>query len=501
MNCKVKNTSNLDFQQFLPLLKSFLPFAAQNMGFSRPPSVVFASDEANSELPLGQTAHYEPSTYAITVYTDGRHVKDILRSLAHELVHHKQNCDGEFEKLGSGAGTEPGYAQKDPHLRNMEEEAYLKGNLCFRDWEDTHKKQLQESIYYNAQKGKGDIKMSYKNWRNQEVNNRLMESWGFKKLNEEEDSPPLVPKEETFGTGLGKAAGTIPRKPSDELKRQKKEKVYIHPISGEEVARPEPGSEQHKTDSAAHAMRQPLPSQQAKARKRAWTITKQHAAKERAGLEEQEKFPDLTGDGKVTQADILKGKGVIKEDGVAVHKFAAGDTISDVLAAQGHDPSMTQKIVDYHNWRAESDPSLQRIDDINKIAVGGNLMLPGEQAMMAIQAGDYQTDAVGAHGVGRDPNPGEEYRQLPIDHPEAASPTMDEQPMPGQPAMDPTGSGGSNAPGMMSPPEEAEFTEEPNIPPVPMEEQKQELQPKKIDEKMIRKVVKKALENVYTRTK
>ena len=29
-----------------------------------------------------------------------------------------------------------GYAQKDPHLRKMEREAYTKGNLIFRDYED-----------------------------------------------------------------------------------------------------------------------------------------------------------------------------------------------------------------------------------------------------------------------------------------------------------------------------------------------------------------------------
>jgi hypothetical protein len=32
------------------------------------------------------------------------------------------------------------------------------------------------------------------------------------------------------------------------------------------------------------------------------------------------KFPDLTGDGKVTRADILKGRGVIKKKGGPVKK-------------------------------------------------------------------------------------------------------------------------------------------------------------------------------------
>ena len=75
---------------------------------------------------------------------DGRHPKDLLRSLAHELVHHAQNCRGDLtpEKMGE---TGPGYAQTNSYMRGMEQEAYTKGNLCLRDWEDQYKKQtLQE---------------------------------------------------------------------------------------------------------------------------------------------------------------------------------------------------------------------------------------------------------------------------------------------------------------------------------------------------------------------
>ena len=43
--------------------------------------------------------------------------------------------------------TEEGYAQKDPHLRKMEEEAYLNGNLNLRDFEDKRKsKAIYNSI-------------------------------------------------------------------------------------------------------------------------------------------------------------------------------------------------------------------------------------------------------------------------------------------------------------------------------------------------------------------
>tara|TARA_E500000318_G_scaffold33362_1_gene32949 strand:+ start:250 stop:477 length:228 start_codon:yes stop_codon:yes gene_type:complete len=35
-------------------------------------------------------------------------------------------------------------------------------------------------------------------------------------------------------------------------------------------------------------------------------------------------FPDLTGDGKVTKADVLKGRGVFKDGGVANHAQLTG---------------------------------------------------------------------------------------------------------------------------------------------------------------------------------
>ena len=74
----------------------------------------------------------------------GRHHKDLLRSLSHELVHHAQNCRGDFD---GDFTTQEGYAQTDEHLRKMEEEAYLVGNMTFRDHEDAIKsEQLYEKL-------------------------------------------------------------------------------------------------------------------------------------------------------------------------------------------------------------------------------------------------------------------------------------------------------------------------------------------------------------------
>ena len=87
--------------------------------------------------------------------------------------------------------TGPGYAQKDPHMREMEREAYEKGNMCFRDFEDSRKKQLGETNYKDKDT-KGEQKMSYKNWRSKEFGEMLMDKWGYK------------PKEKSFlNEGMG----------------------------------------------------------------------------------------------------------------------------------------------------------------------------------------------------------------------------------------------------------------------------------------------------------
>jgi hypothetical protein len=125
-----------------PVAHDLMRHCQQRLGFKNPPGLFFAEDDENGAQLLGKTAYYDPSSKDVTVFITQRHGKDILRSIAHELVHHMQNLRGDFE---SGCETTPGYAQTNPKLRKMEAEAYLLGNMLFRDWEDGCKsKKLQE---------------------------------------------------------------------------------------------------------------------------------------------------------------------------------------------------------------------------------------------------------------------------------------------------------------------------------------------------------------------
>jgi hypothetical protein len=170
-----------------PLIKQFLPFAQERMGFEKPPRLFLRSDAENAKNPLGKTAHYDPSAKSVTLYVVNRHPKDIMRSLSHELVHHTQNCNGQFDNAGEMG---EGYAQNNEHLREMERQAYEVGNLCFRDWEDS----IKNTIYFeHLQKGVNK-RMSTKSWKNKELKTLLTEKWGFgfnlDKLNEDEDKKP-----------------------------------------------------------------------------------------------------------------------------------------------------------------------------------------------------------------------------------------------------------------------------------------------------------------------
>jgi hypothetical protein len=111
------------------------------LGIQNQPSVFLNHDEENSKDIFGRTAYYSPGDQSIVLYITNRHPKDICRSFAHELIHHHQNERGD---LDLGDATSPNYAQEDGHMRKMEMEAYLKGNIMFRDFEDNYKKSIRE---------------------------------------------------------------------------------------------------------------------------------------------------------------------------------------------------------------------------------------------------------------------------------------------------------------------------------------------------------------------
>ena len=96
------------------------------------PTVEFVDgDSDNARDFLGKTAYYNPENQTITLFTEGRHPKDIVRSFSHEMIHHIQYLE---DRLGDITTTN---TQEDDNLNNIEAEANLKGTMTFRNWTDS----------------------------------------------------------------------------------------------------------------------------------------------------------------------------------------------------------------------------------------------------------------------------------------------------------------------------------------------------------------------------
>ena len=110
--------------------------AKEDFDIQNTPKLYLRQDDNNAKDLLGKTAYYSPDDESIVLFITNRHPKDICRSFAHELIHHHQNERGD---LDMGDASNPTYAQDDEHMREMEKEAYLEGNLLLRDFEDNKK--------------------------------------------------------------------------------------------------------------------------------------------------------------------------------------------------------------------------------------------------------------------------------------------------------------------------------------------------------------------------
>ena len=76
-----------------------------------------------------KTGFYDPTENKLVLFIDNRHIKDILRTFCHEMVHRNQNLVNP-RQFAMSEGDMP--LKDAPKLRKIESEAFLKGNLLFR---------------------------------------------------------------------------------------------------------------------------------------------------------------------------------------------------------------------------------------------------------------------------------------------------------------------------------------------------------------------------------
>jgi len=82
-------------------IKSFIKYAINELGIQKPPSGLTLSYNNDNAKSMHSFGSFDPNNDKIWLYVKNRNMADILRTLAHELVHRKQAEDGRLE-LDSG---------------------------------------------------------------------------------------------------------------------------------------------------------------------------------------------------------------------------------------------------------------------------------------------------------------------------------------------------------------------------------------------------------------
>ena len=119
---------------YTPYMASILEYMIdEGMKILPLPEVKIKRDLVESSNFFGKTAYYDPNNKEVVLYVEGRHPKDVMRSFTHEMIHHRQNLEG---RLGNITTTN---TNEDNNLMEIEKEAYLEGNMTFRNWEDSQK--------------------------------------------------------------------------------------------------------------------------------------------------------------------------------------------------------------------------------------------------------------------------------------------------------------------------------------------------------------------------
>lgn len=117
-------TESLDRKSTYNILLDFIRFAAEHLELNSLPKFDFKFDTKRS------VANHSFGGYGnehITITVTNRHIMDVCRTLAHELVHYKQDLNKELEGENPGATGSP-----------QENEANAEAAIIMRNWGKKH---------------------------------------------------------------------------------------------------------------------------------------------------------------------------------------------------------------------------------------------------------------------------------------------------------------------------------------------------------------------------
>jgi Zn-dependent peptidase ImmA (M78 family) len=87
------------------VIKQFIEFLKEKLEFDDMPKITISYDgkEAASMHSFGK---YTPENNTLRVVAANRNLADVLRTLAHEIIHHKQNKEGKLNPNSSETGSD-----------------------------------------------------------------------------------------------------------------------------------------------------------------------------------------------------------------------------------------------------------------------------------------------------------------------------------------------------------------------------------------------------------
>lgn len=170
----------------------------------RDPIVKLNYNQENADDFLGKTGFYDPKSEEIHLFITDRHAKDVLRSFAHEVVHHEQNCSGYTATVDMSKTHEADYASKDKKLRFAEKDAFTRGNMLFRDWTDTLKSNREKGKKLVSEK-KENNQSDYMKKRKEAITKAIEDKKGKKTKKEEKSCSPKKQVESAKNTAKKEA--------------------------------------------------------------------------------------------------------------------------------------------------------------------------------------------------------------------------------------------------------------------------------------------------------
>lgn len=119
-------TEGLQKRDTYKILHDFIRFAAEHLELKSLPKFDFVFDNKSS-VERKSFGGYAPGHEHITITVKNRHIMDVCRTLAHELVHYSQDLKNELEDDNAGATGSP-----------QENEANAEAAVIMRNWGKKH---------------------------------------------------------------------------------------------------------------------------------------------------------------------------------------------------------------------------------------------------------------------------------------------------------------------------------------------------------------------------